>query len=181
MAARIGSRWRRRGLPARVEFASFPCAPPSTVVRSRPVLYLCLGLSCRSPRPGVAQNLVTTILIVTPRVWAAEPEIKKMVFFVLHPPGKRGIINPFNGVKWGGYITLIRARFSRMVLCCSDARVVRALWFCRTELCIAAYEPRRGSVVHRSPPQPVPPPRHFYALASGCHAPGDSPLNRTRR
>jgi hypothetical protein len=23
-------------------------------------------------------------------------------------------------------------------------------------------KPRRGSVVHRSPPQPVPPPRHFY-------------------
>jgi len=26
-----------------------------------------------------------------------------------------------------------------------------------------AYKPRRGSVVRRSPPQPVPPPRHFFA------------------
>jgi hypothetical protein len=31
-------------------------------------------------------------------------------------------------------------------------------------------KPRRGSVVHRSPPQPVPPPRHFF-----CAAPHGAP------
>lgn len=30
-------------------------------------------------------------------------------------------------------------------------------------LLLGAYEPRRGSVVNRSPPQPGPPPRLFYA------------------
>jgi hypothetical protein len=32
----------------------------------------------------------------------------------------------------------------------------------------AAYEPRRGSVVNRSPPQPGPPPRLFYAHLPGA-------------
>ena len=31
---------------------------------------------------------------------------------------------------------------------------------------LAVFEPRRGSVAHRFPPQPVPPPRPFYARCS---------------
>jgi len=90
-------------------------------------LEVSLAISCGAHFDRMTQNIANTAFIANAAGWTRETEKTKILFFVLHARGKRGIINPFNGVKWGGYITLKCARFSQRAFDRFDGHVTLAL------------------------------------------------------
>ena len=74
-----------------------------------------------------SQHIVATGFSVMPKYRCACRKMRKSWFFVLQGGVKRGIIVLFNGVKWGGYITLIGAWFSRIEFDRSVGSIILAL------------------------------------------------------
>lgn len=81
----------------------------------------------RLSRERGPQHIVATAFSVIPKCRCPRRKMRKSWFFVLQRGVKRGIISLFNGVKWGGYITLVRSRFSRIAFDRSVGSIILAL------------------------------------------------------